>query len=276
MDPKEENKEENKTEEQKQEADQFGVNLDDEGKEAVTEEKKDDEEVTDDEVNKIFKESVENNDVVVELKNKLAEYSKNFKGQRDIIAKLENKVNELSTTKENTAVEELFSDIKSSKELTSDERDEMTDTEIALLDKTAMMQTAMNKMFQTMSEKNKVGETEKVENLNYSSRSEATRLATEAIKTNPTLAGDASELTDKILLEFKEFNNDQITPDVLVTRMAKALNNVKGYIPPKEQESVPTGGTNAVKANGVNEKDPFGNEIIVQEANKNNDGNYQL
>jgi len=275
MDPKEENKEENKPEEQKQEADQFGVNLSDDGKEVV-EEKKDDEEITDEDVKGIIKEDIENNDVVVELKNKLTEYSKNFKGQRDIIAKLENKVNELSTTKENSAVEELFSDIKSSKELTQDERDEMTDTEIALLDKTAMMQTAMNKMFQTMSDKNKAGETEKVENLNYSSRSEATRLATEAIKTNPTLAGDASELTDKILLEFREFNNDQITPDVLVTRMAKALNNVKGYIPPKEQESASTGGTNAVKSNGSSEKDPFGNDIIVEQANKNNQGNYSL
>lgn len=281
MDPEENKGEENKGAEDKgaeSTPDQFGVNLDSKGVEVSTEEPKDGEDggVTDADVSGVIKDEIDNSDVVTELQNKVADYSKNLKGQKDVIVRLENKIDELSKNNGAPKVDELFKDIKMSKDLTSEQREEMTDTEIALMDQNATTQKAMNKMYQSLAEKNKAGEDEKVENLNYSSRSEATKLATEAIKANPELAGSVSELTDKILLEFKEFNNDQITPDVLVSRMSKALNNVKGYVAPKEQETVGTGGTNAVKSGGADEKDPFGNDIIVEEANKSNDGNYKL
>lgn len=278
MEPEETKETENTDEETEVSTpDPFGVDLSADAKAYEADEKIGEEgDVTDADVSGVIKDEIDKSDVVTDLQNKIADYSKNLKGQKDVITKLENKISELSSTKQPSAVEELFSDIKTSKDLTTEQREEMTDTEIALMDQNANLQKAMNKISQTISEKNKAGEEEKVENLNYSSRSEATKLATEAIKANPALSDNVSELTDKILLEFKEFNNDQITPDVLVTRMAKSLNNVNGYTPPKERETVATGGTNAVKSAGEKGQDPFGNDIIVEEASKNNDGNYQL
>ncbi len=262
-------------------ADPFGIDI----TKATTEEnppeeKKDapdNEDITDEDVNNVIKKSVEESDVVTNLQTKLDDYSKNLKGQNDIITKLENKIAELSNGgKKDTEIEVLFKEIKTSKDLTQEEREEMTPTEIALMDKNAETQKALNKMYETIALSKKNVEQEKVENLNYSSRMEAGRLAMEAIKTNPTLAQNAEELTDKILLEFREFNNDGITSDVLATRMSKALNNVEGYIPPREQATVPTGGTNPVQAGAGSATDPFGNEVIIAEANANNDGNYKL
>lgn len=260
--------------------DSFGVNLDEQGNQINVEEPPEPEKedgISDDDVKDIIKEDIESNDVVVDLRNKVADYSKNLKGQNDVIGRLRSQIDELSkNTGGAKEPEEMFNNIKTSQDLTTEQREEMTETEIALMDQNATTQKAINEILRTLSAKNKAGEDEKVENLNYSSRSEATRLAEEAIKTNPSLAGNASELTDKILLEFKEFNNEQITPDVLISRMSKALNNVQGYTAPKEQESVPTGGTHPVKSGGSDEKDPFGNELLIEQATKSNDGNYQL
>jgi len=255
--------------------DQFGVSIDKEGmdipqEDSVKEEKKE--------------ETKEKTPEMVALETKLDDYSKNLSGQNDIISSLKEKIAVLEagggTKKEDGKTTEgenvLFKEIKYSKDLTQDERDDMTDTEIKLFDSNATQQEAMNKMFQTIAEGNKSKESAKVEDLNSSANVEAKRLAEEAIKTNPDLAKDSKELADKIIVEFNEFNNIGITPEKLVERMAKALKNVNGYTPPKEQEIKGGNGNQPVKKGAGAGDDPFGINKIVEGVNKGNDGSYSL
>ncbi len=229
-------------------------------------------------------EGKEKSEKVIALETKLEEYSKNLSGQNGVIDTLKQKIAVLEAGGgkkddgkggEGDKPEVLFEEIKYSKDLTEEQRDDMTDTEIALFDANARQQEAMNKMYETIQAGSKATETEKVENLNTSAQTEATALAEEAYTANSELATDAKELADKILVEFKEFNNEGITPEKLKERMKKALNNVSGYKAPKEEEN--KGGTGKpAGAKGGDDKDPFGNQAIVDSVGKKSDGSYAL
>lgn len=271
-------------------ADQFGVTLNSDGTEVSQEEtitkEEEGKKETDEEKKK--KDDIENHPAVVALKTKIEEYGNNLAGQRTAhereVAELKTQLAEAlkngGKKDGDGEVEPMFKDIKFSKDLPKEELDDMTDAEIRLFDQNAEQRVAMNKMFAEITKSGKTAETavktveeQKVEDLNTSARTEASRLAEEAIKANPALAKDAKELTDKIIVEFNEFNNTGLTPEKLVERMQKALNNVHGYTPPKEQEK--KGGNKPVtdQAKGA---DPFGIDKIVSSVNKGNDGNYNL
>lgn len=273
-------------------ADQFGVTMNPDGTEYVppveapAEEPKKDKDGKPVVEKKSDAEDIENHPAVVALRTKIEEFSTNLTGQRTAhekeVAELNKKLADALTGKKpEEGAEVMFKDIKFSKDLTKEERDDMTDAEIALFDQNANMQVAMNKMFETVStvgkkteETVKTVEEQKVEDLNASAKVEAVRLADEAIKTNPTLAKDARELADKIIVEFNEFNNVGLTPEKLLERMKKALNNVSGYVPPKEAvQHKPTGDP---VSGGGKPTDQFGVDAIVAGVNKKNDGNYDL
>jgi hypothetical protein len=230
-------------------------------------------------------EGKEKSNEVVALETKLEEYSKNLSGQNSVIDQLKQKIAVLESGGkggegdgeggEGDKPKVLFEEIKYSKDLPEEQREDMTETEIQLFDANARQQEAMNKMFETIQNSNKQVEDVKVENLNTTAQSEATKLAEEAFTANSELAKDAKELADKILVEFKEFNNENITPEKLQERMKKALNNVSGYTPPKEEVSNKDGGKPA-GGKGGNDADPFGNQAIVDSVGKKSDGSYAL
>lgn len=262
-------------------ADQFGVVLNPDGLEAKPEEATDDKggkEKTDEEKKA---DDIANHPSVVALNDKIKEYGENLVGQRQAhdkeVSELKQKLADALAGKkpEGGEAEAMFKDIKFSKDLSDEQKDDMTDTEIQLFDQNAGLQTAMNKMFDAISNQTKQSEEAKVEDLNSSANVEASNLAAEAIKINPELATDAKELTDKIIVEFNEFNNEGISPDKLVERMKKALNNVSGYTPPKEQEKKPSG-KNPVKSGSAGAGDPHGIDGIVASVNTDNKGEYNL
>ncbi len=267
-------------------ADQFGVTLNQDGTEVSQEEtiKKEGEDGGDDKgKKKEGEDGEEKSPEVVALEAKLGEYSKNLTGQNDVISKLQSQIADLvkgGGTKDGEEGKEgenvLFKDIKTSKDLTEEQKDDMSDTEIALYDANARQQEAMNKMFETINNQNKQTEEAKVTDLNTSANTEASKLAEETIKTNPELAKDAKELQDKIIVEFNEFNNEGISQEKLVERIKKALNNVSGYTAPKEQEK--KGGTrnSPVKDGAGKGSDPFGVDAIVASVKKENKGEYSL
>lgn len=262
--------------------DVFGNTLNPDGSEVSPEVvvKKEDETKKVEEETKAKAEEIEKSPVVVELKGKLDEYSKNLKGQNDVISKLEKTIEDLSKgkidpDKKPEEGEVLFKDIKTSKDLTTEQKEDMTDTEIALYDRNAQLETAMNGLFTAIKEQGKTTETAKVEDLNSSAKMEASKLAEEAIKANPELAKDTQELVNKIIVEFNEFNNEGISPEKLAQRVKKALNNVEGYKAPKEQKAPDGSGKNAVKdKNGVKDTSKIDN--IVKNVNVNNTGEYNL
>lgn len=262
-------------------ADQFGVTLNPDGTEISQEKtiKKEGEE--DKDGKKKEDEGKEKTPEMVALETKVEEYSKNLIGQNDVISKLQAKIATLEAGGGKKEVEDsenvLFKDIKTSKELTEEQRDDMTETEIALFDANATQQEAMNKMFKAIQSGQKMQEDAKVLDLNASANIEAKKLAEEIIKISPELAKDTNELRDKIIVEFNEFNNEGITADKLAERMKKALNNVNGYTPPKEQEKKAGGsGKNVVKDGAGGSSDPFGVDAIVASVNRDNKGEYSL
>ena len=259
--------------------DEFGVTLNPDGTEVIPKEdasedddkKKEEEKKADD---------IANHPAVVALNDKIKEYGENLTGQRQAhekeVADLNKKLTDaLAGKKPEEGENVMFKDIKFSKDLTDEQKDDMSDTEIQLYDQNANMQVAMNKMLDGIASTAKATEDTKVEDLNSSARNEASKLAEEAIKINSELATDAMELTDKIIVEFNEFNNEGITSEKLTERMQKALNNVKGYTPPKEQEKN-SSGNNPVKSGSGGKTDPFGVDVIVASVNKENKGNYSL
>lgn len=264
--------------------DAFGVTLNSDGTE-VPQSKVEQEEGGDKPKDKTGDDDISKNPVVVELQTKIKEYGENLSNMRQ---SYEGKITELNkqladalqgkkpdNAGGNDDENVMFKDIKFSKDLPKEELDDMTDTEIRLFDQNAQNQVAMNEMFKTIKGLNKVTEEKKVEDLNSSARSEAISLAEEAIKADSTLAKDAKELADKIIVEFNEFNNTGISAEVLKARMKKALNNVEGYTPPKEQENKGGNNKNPVK-NGGGGGDTSKVDAIVNNLDTENKGDYDL
>lgn len=222
----------------------------------------------------------EDHPTIVALKNQIEdvkkEYGGNLSGQRDVIKRLEDEITLLKkggTKKEgeeDVAVLYKPEEIKWSKDLTKEQREEMTETEIAQMDQIAEMRTKMNEMYADTQKKAKEGETKAVEDLNTTVRSAAQELATgEDGKVN-------TELANQIIESFKtlKFDVAGLSADDIKKRVEMAAKQVPDYKPPKEQTTVPQGGKTVKK--GASESDPFGVDKIVEEATKGQDGTYSL
>lgn len=198
------------------------------------------------------------------------EYGGNLSGQRTVIAGLEAKIAELTkgkTTEEAGSDEDvLFKDIKFSKDLTKEEREEMTDREIQQMDEIAAMKEAQNKMYAEQRKATKTVETSKVEDLNTSVQSIAKALATgEDGKEN-------TDLANQIIESAKMFNLEGLTPEQLKERVTAAAKLVPDYKPVKEQTQ-PKGKT---VNNAQSDTDPFGTDQIIKEAEAKRGGDYSL
>ena len=81
-------------------------------------------------------------------------------------------------------------------------------------------------------------------------------------------------MKDLIIVEFNDYNNEGLTPEKLVERMKKALNNVTGYTPPKEKSVKDAGGSAIKDTQGG--KDTSVVDGIIASVGKDNKGSYNL
>ncbi len=227
-------------------------------------------------------EEIENHPLVKELRGQIEtikkEYGGNLSGQRTVIERLEKEIADIKKGGKPTGEGEsggtdgevLFKDIKRSKDLTKDERDEMTETEIRQMDQIADMQEAQNKLYAELQKKGKTEETKQVEDLNATVRSTAIELS------KGEDGKESTELANQIIESFKamKFSTDGLSADDIKKRVEIAAGQVPAYKPPKEQPS--NGGKGKVVKKGASETDPFNVDSIVEEATKGQDGDYTL
>lgn len=263
-------------------ADPFGVRVDASGKDVGTakpaEQKPEDK--------KPEGGDVENHPLVKELRTQIdsikTEYGDNLKGQRGIIERLEKEIIALKGGKKPDGgkgeddAEVPFKEIRTSKDLKQDERDDMTEAEIRQMDAIAALQTTINGLVKGMAKKEQEkGGDEHVEDLNTAAKTRALVIAETFIKDNPAIAKTAKDLANLIIVEFNEFNNTNITPEQMETRLQKALKNVPNYTPPKEQESK-GGQGGAIKTGAGGKDDPFGVGKVIADMQGENKGTYNL
>ncbi len=197
------------------------------------------------------------------------EYGGNLAGQREVIKKLEATIESLKAGNgtgggEGDDANVLFKDIKWSKDLTKEEREEMTDTEIRQMDEIAEMKVAQNKLYATqLAGGKKEGEAQQT-NLQGWVKTEATALAN----------GDI-DMANKIIEAAKMLQLEGLDEATVKERVKMAAGMVPTYKPPKEQGGK-KGGT--VDGGGGTKEDPFGVNQVVKDvqAKRTQGGNYNL
>lgn len=213
---------------------------------------------------------------IVDLKKQIEdikrEYGGNLSGQRGLIKTLEDKIEALTKggkpAGDEAEEDVLFKkeDIKWSKDLTKEEREEMTETEIKQMDEIARMKEAQNKMYADSKKRERDGETQKVEDLQSLVKSHAKELAKKEDGTVDT------DLANQIIESAKQFNLTGLDEATVKQRVETARKLLPDYKPPQEQinkKGKPVDGTKP-------SDDPFGVDKIVEDATKGSDGKYSL
>jgi uncharacterized protein YciI len=164
--------------------------------------------------------------------------------------------------------EALFKDVKRSKDLTAEQREEMTETEIKQMDSIADLQEGMNKMADLVAagaKKPDEGDGGSALDVNGTVQDEAKKLA-----------GNDTAMANQIIESFKllGFNTTDMDEATLRARVATAAKEVSTYKPAKEQSA----GVKGKPAGGTGEgDDPYGVDQIVQDASKSREsGGYGL
>lgn len=206
------------------------------------------------------------------------EYGGNLAGQRDVIKKLEGKIEALTGGKGGKSGEGDTShlpfdpkEIVFSKDLPKDKLDDMTENEIKLHDEVMKNREVMNKQAQERYDEkqqaqkdSEAKENQKVEDLNTSVRTIAKDLAN----------GDEA-LANQIIEKSKKFNLSGLNEKELKETIEEAYKLLPTYKPPKEQTVQKKGG--AVKTGGQGNDDPFGTSKIVEEvASKQSGKSFDL
>lgn len=207
---------------------------------------------------------------IVSLKGEIQkvkdEYGGNLSGQREVIKGLEAKIEALGkgkATEEGGEEDVIYKkeEIKWSKDLTKEEKDDMTDTEIKQMDEIARMKEAQNKLYSAQVKASKGAETAKVTDLNSLVQATAKELA-----------GGNVELANQIIENSKQFSFEGLSEAAVKERVANAAKLLPDYKPAKEQPS--KNGAPVKKASA--DTDPFGVDKIVEEATKKTAGSYAL
>jgi hypothetical protein len=148
-----------------------------------------------------------------------------------------------------------FPEIKTSADLTEDEKDEMTDDEIKALDEMAEMKKTINAQAKALAE-SRSGGTGGAVDLNATVQAKAR-----------ALAGDDIAKANQIIEAFKgaKFNTDDMTAEEIERAVEMSANTVSGYVKPRESShGVGTG----KPAGGGAPSDPHGVEKIVDEVSR--------
>lgn len=155
-----------------------------------------------------------------------------------------------------------FKEIKTSKDLTDDEKDEMTDAEIRSLDEMAVLKQTINQQARDLA-KSKGGD--------------GAVDVSQTVKDTALVLGDNdAETANKIIEAFNgaKFNTKDMTADEVQKAVALVAGTITGYKPPKEDSIRP--GTGKPAVNGTKE-DPYGvNKIVQQVAKQTTSETYQL
>jgi len=168
------------------------------------------------------------------------------------------------------AVDLPYKDVKYSKDLSQDDRDSMTETEIKQMDQIADIQQRVNDDVSkahtaatTVAEDADDSFEEKLD------KGEAKSFArTAALK----LAGNDKDIANAILVEYNLFNNEGLSQTDISTRLEKANRMRSDYTPPKQQTHK---AGKAIKQSGGG--DPFGNDAIVESVTTSGEpGKYSL
>lgn len=219
----------------------------------------------------------EDHPTIVALKAQIesvkTEYGTNLSGQRDVIKILEGKIETLMAGKgggddKNKDGEfVLFKDIKRSKDLKPEERENMTEAEIRQMDENADIKDGQNKIYAEMMGGKKKEETGAVEDRNNAVRTEAMALA------KASAGKEDTALANQIIEAFNMYDQSKIKPEQVKEFVLKAASGLSTYKAPKDAKTIKG---NAVK-DGGDGSDPHNVDKIVEEAHKaGKGGGYAL
>lgn len=211
---------------------------------------------------------------IVALKNQIDavknEYGTNLSGQRTVIQRLEAEIDKLSKGKPATeTVEVLFKpeEIKWSKDLTKEQREEMTDNEIRQMDEIAAMKESQNKLYASVQKEKKAESEPKPVDTAGIVKEEAKEMA------RGTDGAVNTELANQIIEAAKMFSFDGLDEATIRDRVKKAAAHVPDYKPPREQVQKKGKTVDGTKV----AEDPFGVDKIVEEVQgKKKSGSYSL
>jgi len=209
---------------------------------------------------------IEKNPLVIELRKQVADKEKmgeNLSNQGKIIDTLKKEIEEMKKGKNENGEESetLHKDIKWSKDLTAEEKEELTDTEIKQMDEIAKLKETQNKLFEAINKK-KEPEGEKLD------------VSSVVKKAAKELAEDNTDIANQIIEIFNslDFKTEGLTEEKLKEKVKIAASQVPDYKPPKEQ----TGKKGNTVKGGGDDKDPFGVDKIIEEATTPKKGGYAL
>lgn len=204
----------------------------------------------------------------------------NLSAQRELIKVLEGKVDALTQGNgkggkaEGADDDVLYKNIKWSKDLTKEQREEMTDTEIAQMDELAEVKTKQNEMYAEQKRKEREAEEEAKSGKNKAVEDLQSLVKSTALELSKGEDGkENTEIANAIIESTKQFNLTGLTEAQVKERVASAHKLIPNYTPPKEQTNKRG---NAMDGNGKGGDDPFGTGKIIEEATKKNDGSYSL
>lgn len=161
-------------------------------------------------------------------------------------------------------------ELKTSKELTDAERDDMTEGEMKKHDELVAMKKRENERAEKEARAEMVKETEK-------EVADATKVKGDDLKTLVAseigaLSGGDAEKKRELEEAVGMLNLSGLTTEQVKERVKAAQKLVPSYVPPKEQAGA-AGGKAVKEGNGG---DPFGTDAIIKEARGGNAGTYAL
>ena len=222
---------------------------------------------------------IQNHPVVVALNEKIRSLGGNLGGQGKVIKDLENKLKlaQSGGNIDDKGVSTLFTEIKTSKDLTKDERDEMSETELKQFDEIATLKQGMNKLAELIGGTKKADEAKDGEDddltIGTQDNEPVTNFKKDVQSIALEVAGNDTEMANKIIFEFNQFaGNELLNKAQLKERITKSASLVSGYKPPKEQPIKRGKGVDGNK----DKDDAFGVNAIVENARKANTGSYTL
>lgn len=164
----------------------------------------------------------------------------------------------------------LFKEIKFSKDLSDDEKDEMTDTELKQFDEIANLKQALNTLNSNLLEKLSVVNKpeEKAVDLNSVIKDTALELSKDET------GKENVEMANLIIESAKQFSYEGLTEEQIKERVLNGAKLIPDYKPPKEMNN--KRGNSIKNGTGKGDNDPFNIDTIVDEATKGSNGGYSL
>lgn len=215
-------------------------------------------------INELSRKLGEYEATVKNLDEKHREKDENIRAMRETIKRLEKQAKEGAggtPSGDGTDAEALFKEVKTSKDLKPEERDDMTETEIKQFDEIAALKQGMNQLFKAVKEGKGKEDSGEAADTTEVARSYALEIA-----------GKDSDIANQIIEQYNEFNNEGLTEAQVKARIEKAAKLVPDYKPPKEQTK-----KHGSPAHGGTDTDPFGTDKIISEVVKSREGNtYSL